>query len=67
MAGCQVGISRSVQQKVTTCPNCGGWPTHLRGATGRISVCPRCGWSRIEPREQQIDGAREEVGQDDGQ
>lgn len=32
----------------TVCGCCGSQLTHLRGATGRVSVCPRCGWSRVE-------------------
>jgi hypothetical protein len=29
------------------CPGCGYGLNHLEGATGRISMCPRCGWSRV--------------------
>lgn len=35
-------IARSV------CRSCGSQLTHLRGATGRVSVCPRCGWGKVE-------------------
>jgi ribosomal protein L37AE/L43A len=31
------------------CPVCGSKLNLLRGATGRIGICPRCGWYRIEP------------------
>lgn len=67
MARCQAEMSEQSQFIATTCPNCGGRLTHLRGATGRISLCHRCGWSRTEPREEQIEGATEEVGQRGGQ
>jgi hypothetical protein len=30
------------------CPVCGSKLNLLRGATGRISICTRCGWYRIE-------------------
>jgi len=66
MARCQVEMPQQAGQNVTACPHCGGRPTHLRGATGRISLCPRCGWTRTEPREQQTEGATEEAGQGDG-
>jgi predicted RNA-binding Zn-ribbon protein involved in translation (DUF1610 family) len=32
----------------TVCGSCGSKLTHLRGATGHVSICPRCGWSRVE-------------------
>jgi predicted RNA-binding Zn-ribbon protein involved in translation (DUF1610 family) len=32
----------------TTCESCGTRLTHLRGATGYVSICPRCGWSKVE-------------------
>jgi anaerobic ribonucleoside-triphosphate reductase len=30
------------------CDSCGSEVSHLRGATGRVVVCPRCGWGRVE-------------------
>jgi predicted RNA-binding Zn-ribbon protein involved in translation (DUF1610 family) len=30
------------------CRSCGSRLTHLRGATGNVSTCPRCGWGRLE-------------------
>jgi anaerobic ribonucleoside-triphosphate reductase len=30
------------------CESCGSEVTHLRGATGRVVVCPRCGWGKVE-------------------
>lgn len=30
------------------CRSCGSKLTRLQGATGRISICSRCGWSRVE-------------------
>ncbi len=30
------------------CDSCGSEVTHLRGATGRVVICPRCGWGRVE-------------------
>jgi predicted RNA-binding Zn-ribbon protein involved in translation (DUF1610 family) len=32
----------------TICGSCGSKLTHLRGATGHVSICPRCGWSKVE-------------------
>jgi predicted RNA-binding Zn-ribbon protein involved in translation (DUF1610 family) len=32
----------------SVCACCGSKLTHLRGATGHVSICPRCGWSRVE-------------------
>jgi hypothetical protein len=32
----------------TNCQSCGSHLTHLQGATGRVSFCPRCGWGRVE-------------------
>lgn len=30
------------------CESCGSEVTHLRGATGRVTICGRCGWGRVE-------------------
>jgi anaerobic ribonucleoside-triphosphate reductase len=30
------------------CNSCGSELTHLQGATGRVAICPRCGWGRVE-------------------
>ena len=30
------------------CPSCGSRLNHLEGFTGRISICTRCGWNRVE-------------------
>jgi anaerobic ribonucleoside-triphosphate reductase len=38
----------SAARAVSACPHCGASLTHLQGATGRISICQRCGWSRTE-------------------
>ena len=32
----------------TNCRSCGSELTHMQGATGRVSICSRCGWSRVE-------------------
>jgi hypothetical protein len=32
----------------STCQSCGSHLTHLQGVTGRVSVCARCGWGRLE-------------------
>jgi hypothetical protein len=32
----------------STCQSCGSHLTHLEGATGRVSICARCGWGRVE-------------------
>jgi len=32
----------------STCQSCGSHLTHLQGATGRVSICGRCGWGRVE-------------------
>ena len=53
-------------QTVTACPQCGGRLTHLQGATGRISLCHRCGWSRAESGEERLPGPTDKEGQGDG-
>jgi len=30
------------------CHSCGSELTHLQGATGRVTICSRCGWGRVE-------------------
>ncbi|MCJ7620058.1 MAG: hypothetical protein MUP64_07580, partial [Anaerolineae bacterium] len=50
--GPEVQTSSHTGQTVTACPQCGGRLTHLQGATGRISLCHRCGWSRADTAEQ---------------
>jgi hypothetical protein len=30
------------------CQSCGSRLTHLEGETGRVSLCTRCGWGRVE-------------------
>ena len=30
------------------CHSCGCDVTHLQGATGRVTICSRCGWGRVE-------------------
>lgn len=32
----------------TDCRSCGSQLAHLRGATGCVSLCPRCGWGTVE-------------------
>ena len=30
------------------CRFCGCEVAHVRGVTGRITICPKCGWGRVE-------------------
>jgi DNA-directed RNA polymerase subunit RPC12/RpoP len=30
------------------CHSCGSEVTHLQGSTGRVTICSRCGWGRVE-------------------
>jgi hypothetical protein len=30
------------------CESCGSEVVRLRGATGRVTICGRCGWGRVE-------------------
>jgi hypothetical protein len=30
------------------CSSCGSELTHMQGATGRVAICRRCGWGRVE-------------------
>lgn len=30
------------------CRYCGSRLTHLQGASGRVSICSRCGWNRVQ-------------------
>ncbi len=32
----------------TYCRSCGSKLTYVEGTSGRISICYRCGWSRME-------------------
>ncbi len=32
----------------TKCSSCGSKLNQLEGITGRISICSRCGWNRVE-------------------
>lgn len=34
--------------KSTKCRYCGSRLTHLQGASGRVSICSRCGWNRVQ-------------------
>ena len=33
---------------IRNCRYCGSRLAHLQGATGRISICSRCGWNRVD-------------------
>jgi len=45
------------------CESCGSEVVHMRGATGRISICTRCGWGKVELTKRRTNLAA--AGQDD--